>query len=237
MSNAAPYLPPAFTDHPNRADMVLALSAADRVGSALRDFWLQSENLHTREKRAGDFVSAADLQAEWALRASLCAEGDGWMGEETPAARGVGDRCWIVDPLDGTTNFLRGIGHWAISIALEIEGKRVLALVQDPLRKESFYALRGAGAYLNGVPLQGAETTRMQQALRHRHPFWWNAAYRGACRRDRPADATLCRRPPNGGGGARSRLRGLRSARRFLGTAIAGLGRRGRAVESCARPD
>ena len=81
------------------------------------------------------------------------------------AARRKAPRRWIVDPLDGTTNFLRGIGHWAVSIALEDEGGLCLGVVRDPLRGESFAAARGAGATLNGRPISVAGTTDLSAAL------------------------------------------------------------------------
>ena len=64
-----------------------------------------------------------------------------------------GRRRWIVDPLDGTTNFLRGIAHWAVSIALEEDGRLVLGVVHDPLKDETFSARTGGGLYLNDTPL------------------------------------------------------------------------------------
>jgi myo-inositol-1(or 4)-monophosphatase len=116
-------------------------------------------------KRAGDFVSRADTEAEACLRAILLGvnPSDGWLGEETghqPAARR-----WIVDPLDGTTNFLRGIGHWAISVALEVDGKRRVGVIHDPVRGETFFARIGAGAMLNDAPIRVSKTPSLQDAL------------------------------------------------------------------------
>ncbi|WP_022707458.1 inositol monophosphatase family protein [Paracoccus zeaxanthinifaciens] len=133
-------------------DLDRAIRAAKAAGDLLLDHWQQRETLVIDQKRPGDFVSAADRGAELLLREALIRDGDGWLGEETEAIDAP--RRWIVDPLDGTTNFLRGIGQWAVSVALEQDGRRVLGVVHDPLRSETFAAAQGMGATLNGQPLR-----------------------------------------------------------------------------------
>ncbi|PZX45901.1 myo-inositol-1(or 4)-monophosphatase [Roseinatronobacter thiooxidans] len=147
-------------------DLSLALRVAQEAGEILRAHWATRAQLRVTTKRAGDFVSQADRAAEDHLRAALvlARPTDSWLGEETGAA-GTTARRWIVDPLDGTTNFLRGIGHWAVSIALEDAGELTLGVVHDPVRRETFAATRGAGATLNGQPIQVAETARLGDAL------------------------------------------------------------------------
>jgi len=147
-------------------DLVLAETLAREAGDILLEHWAARAGLAVTSKRAGDFVSEADRAAESHLRAGLARDRprDGWLGEETGAAAG-GARRWIVDPLDGTTNFLRGIGHWAVSVALEAEGELVLGVVHDPVRAETFAALRGGGARLNGRPIAVARTATMASAL------------------------------------------------------------------------
>ena len=148
------------------ADLSLAERLAVEAGAGLRAAWADRSRLTITTKRAGDFVSEADRRAEMLLREGIAAAhpGDGWLGEETGARAGNGRR-WIVDPLDGTTNFLRGIGHWAVSIALEQEGELVLGVVHDPVRNETFSARKGEGATLNGTPIAVADTEGLSRAL------------------------------------------------------------------------
>jgi myo-inositol-1(or 4)-monophosphatase len=152
-------------------DLALAESAAREAGSILRGYWGQRESLTVSTKRAGDFVSEADLASENQLKKLIIGArpADGWLGEEsrdtTTRADNPTGRRWIVDPLDGTTNFLRGIPHWAISVALEIDGQLHLGVVHDPLRDETFVAATGQGATLNAVAIRHARTPRFDQAL------------------------------------------------------------------------
>lgn len=147
-------------------DMAIAKRLAHEAGEILLGYWAAREGLTIATKRAGDFVSEADRSAEQHLRDGFARErpGDGWLGEETGAASGHGRR-WIVDPLDGTTNFLRGIGHWAVSIALEDAGDLVLGIIHDPVKGETFAAGKGTGAKLNGQPLVVAQTVDLSSAL------------------------------------------------------------------------
>jgi myo-inositol-1(or 4)-monophosphatase len=149
----------------DQADLTLALQAAQDAGQVLLQHWRARDTLAVQTKRAGDFVSRADTEAEDCLRAVLLGANpsDGWLGEETGQKQAA--RRWIVDPLDGTTNFLRGIGHWAISIALEVDGKRRIGVIHDPLRRETFSARIGEGAMLNGAPIRVSETLSLQNAL------------------------------------------------------------------------
>ncbi|MEL7259421.1 MAG: inositol monophosphatase family protein [Pseudomonadota bacterium] len=147
-------------------DLSLAIRLPQEAGDILLAHSAKRNHLTINTKRAGDFVSEADRAAENHLRAALleARPTDGWLGEET-GATSCGMRRWIVDPLDGTTNFLRGIGHWAVSIALEENGVLQLGVVHDPLRKETFAAQSGRGAALNGKPMCPAPTDTMSAAL------------------------------------------------------------------------
>ncbi len=130
----------------------IMIRAARRAGRSLvRDFG-EVENLLVSLKGAGDFVTAADRKAEEIVRDELMSARPayGWLGEETGEEAGQDPtRRWIVDPLDGTTNFLHGLPHWAISIALEHKGKVVAGVVFDPAKDEIFVAERGQGAWVN----------------------------------------------------------------------------------------
>ncbi len=133
----------------------------------LRDFG-EVEQLQVSKKGPADFVSAADFAAERVLREELRkARPDfGALFEEGGGEAGADARNrWIVDPLDGTTNFLHGIPHFAISIAHEEDGEIVAALVYEPIRDESYWAEKGGGAYLNARRLRVSGRTRLAEAL------------------------------------------------------------------------
>ncbi|MEM9197835.1 MAG: inositol monophosphatase family protein [Pseudomonadota bacterium] len=130
----------------------IMIKAARRAARGLvRDFG-EVENLQVSVKSAGDFVSKADLRSEKILREELLGARPayGWLGEEGGETPGKDPtRRWIVDPLDGTTNFLHGMPHWSISIALEHKGEIVIGVVYDPVKDEMFVAEKGQGAWVN----------------------------------------------------------------------------------------
>jgi len=150
---------------PHDPALAAALAAARDAGRLLLQMRQGQDGLSPRSKRAGDFVSEADLRAESLLRTRLCGPDDHWLGEETGTPPRAASQVWIVDPLDGTTNYLRGIGHWAVSIALEVDGMRIMGVVYDPSRDECFCALAGQGAWLNGAPIRVSDTTILRDAL------------------------------------------------------------------------
>lgn len=157
-----------MSDRSLQDDLALAQRAARAAGDILMDHWSRRQNLRVTQKRAGDFLSQADLEAEACLRDALLSAcpGDGWLGEETGAGgTGAQRRRWIVDPLDGTTNFLRGIPHWAVSVALEVDGVLGVGVVHDPAKAETFGACTGAGAWLNDAPIRVAQTASLSAAL------------------------------------------------------------------------
>jgi myo-inositol-1(or 4)-monophosphatase len=129
------------------------MAAARKAGRRLaRDFGEVSE-LQVSKKGPGDFVSQADLKSEEILREELekARPGYGFLGEEGGLAEGS-DKThrWIVDPLDGTTNFLHAIPHFAVNIALERDGVGIVAgLTYNPISNELFWAEKGKGAFLN----------------------------------------------------------------------------------------
>lgn len=128
------------------------LRAANKAARGLKRDFGEVENLQVSRKGPADFVSAADLRAEQILSEELGrARPDfGFLMEESGARAGRdATRRWIVDPLDGTTNFLHGLPHFSISIALEESGDVVAGVVYDPIKDDLFYAEKGIGAYLN----------------------------------------------------------------------------------------
>jgi myo-inositol-1(or 4)-monophosphatase len=112
---------------------------------------------------ATDMVSAADRDAEALIRTGLTTARpeDGLVGEEGSRRESASGRHWVVDPLDGTTNFLYGLPQWAVSIALEGS----LGVVFDPVRDELFAAVRGSGASLNGDPVRMPAPPDLSTAL------------------------------------------------------------------------
>jgi myo-inositol-1(or 4)-monophosphatase len=134
------------------ANLNLMIKAARRAGKSLVKDFREVENLQVSTKGPGDFVTKADREAERMIKEDLMGARPtyGWLGEETGGTEGQDPtRRWIVDPLDGTTNFLHGMPHWAVSIALEHKGEVVSAVVYDPAKDEMFWAEKGTGAWLN----------------------------------------------------------------------------------------
>jgi len=133
--------------------MNVMIKAAEKAAKALNRDFGEVENLQVSKKGPGDFVSAADKRAEKTIFNELIyARPDyGFLMEESGVVEGKNpDYRWIIDPLDGTTNFLHGIPHWAISIALENRGEIVAGLVYDPIKDEMFMAEKGKGATMTG---------------------------------------------------------------------------------------
>ncbi len=141
--------------------------AADKAARRLKRDFGEVENLQTSKKGPADFVSAADLKAESILREELekARPGYDFLMEESGAHKGGGDRRWIVDPLDGTSNFLHGLPHWAISIGLEESGELIAGVVYDPVKDELFSAERGAGAFLNDRRIRVSSRHRLEESL------------------------------------------------------------------------
>jgi myo-inositol-1(or 4)-monophosphatase len=134
------------------ANITVMMQAVHKAARPLvRDFG-EVENLQVSIKGPGDFVSAADRRAEQILRRELerARPRFGFLLEESGEVAGDDrEHRWIVDPLDGTTNFLHGVPHFAISVALERRGELVAGVIYDPVKDEMFCAEKGAGAYLN----------------------------------------------------------------------------------------
>ncbi|HEY4470124.1 MAG TPA: inositol monophosphatase family protein, partial [Stellaceae bacterium] len=124
---------------------VMGNAALKAARGLIRDFG-EVEQLQVSVKGAGEFVSTADLKAERTLKAELKRARPGYamLFEESGAEAGSDPRHrWIVDPLDGTTNFLHGIPHFAISIGLERDGEIVAGVIYEPIRDEMYWAEKG----------------------------------------------------------------------------------------------
>jgi myo-inositol-1(or 4)-monophosphatase len=132
-----------------------------------RDFGELAE-LQVAKKAPADFVSAADLKAEQTIFEALekARPGYGFLGEERGLIEGTDKtHTWIVDPLDGTTNFLHAIPHFAINIALQRDGAVVAAVTYNPITNELFWAEKGKGCYVNDKRLRVAARTRLDESV------------------------------------------------------------------------
>lgn len=144
------------------------IAAARKAGRTLaRDFG-ELENLQVSRKGPSDFVTSADLKTEKTLfeELSKARPGYGFVMEERGVVEGS-DKTnrWLVDPLDGTTNFMHAIPHFAISIGLEREGVLVAGVIYNVVRDELFWAEKGQGAYLNDRRLRVAARSDMRDSL------------------------------------------------------------------------
>ena len=146
-------------------ELEVALEAARRAGGVLREgFGARPE---VKYKGEVDLVTETDERAEETIRGVLLGAypSYGVLGEEGGETAGEEDARWIVDPLDGTTNFAHGLPMFAVSIALEKAGEVVLGVVHDPIRGETFVAERGRGARLNDESIGASETEELVRAL------------------------------------------------------------------------
>jgi myo-inositol-1(or 4)-monophosphatase len=121
----------------------------------------------TTKSTATDVVTAADQATERYVRETLgqLRPGDAVLGEEAGESAGAGTVRWIVDPIDGTVNYLYGIPHYAVSLAAEVDGVVVAGVVRNAATGEEWTATRGGGAWRGGVRLSGSEVSRLGQAL------------------------------------------------------------------------
>lgn len=150
------------------ANLNVMIKAARSAGRSLVKDFREVENLQVSSKGAGDFVSRADIAAEEIVRETLmeARPNYGWLGEESDPVEGKDPtRRWIVDPLDGTTNFLHGLPHWAVSIALEHKGEIVAGVVFDPAKEELFVAEKGQGAWFNNTRMRVSGRSAMIESI------------------------------------------------------------------------
>lgn len=141
--------------------------AAEKAARPLRRDFGEIENLQVSLKGPDNFVTSADLRTQEILHRELARArpGYGFLMEEGLEEAGDGEHRWIVDPVDGTLNFLRGIPHFAISIALERAGTIVGAFVLDPIKHEAYWAEKGRGAYVNDRRLRITPRTTLEGAV------------------------------------------------------------------------
>jgi len=146
------------------ARLAFATQLVREAGDLAAGFFARRATLTRETKGPQDFVSIADREVEALIRARL-AEAfpqDGFLGEESGG--GAGERCWVVDPIDGTNNFLRGLPLWGVSIAYAIAGEPAIGLIYLPVVGRLYSAVRGGGAWSDGVPIHVSRITDLAQA-------------------------------------------------------------------------
>jgi myo-inositol-1(or 4)-monophosphatase len=136
---------------PRSATITVMIRAAFEAAKGLKRDFGEVEHLQVSTKGPGDFVSRADLHSQRVVKDRLLLSRPeyGFLGEEGGNVKGDGRHRWIVDPLDGTTNFLHGLPHFAISIALERDGEIVAGVIYAPISDELFWAEKGSGAFVD----------------------------------------------------------------------------------------
>src|SRR4051812_7299912 len=136
---------------PRSATITVMIRAAFAAAKMLKRDFGEVEQLQVSEKGPGDFVSRADIMAERTLRKELerTRPEYGFLGEEGGETKGDGRNRWIADPLDGTTNFLHGVPHFAISLALERDGEVIAGIIYQPISDELFWTEKGNGAFID----------------------------------------------------------------------------------------
>ena len=146
--------------------LLAAEAVAREAGALVRQRFLNS-SFEVSFKGPQDYLTEVDGETEERIAARLHAAfpRDGFIGEET-AGRPVrdGGAVWVVDPIDGTSNFARGVAHYCVSIACLIDGAIEVGVVYDPMRDELFAARRGGGAFMNGAPIRPSDATSLANA-------------------------------------------------------------------------
>jgi myo-inositol-1(or 4)-monophosphatase len=151
-------------DEIDRRFRVAQAVARDAAALAL-DFMRDPARLEIRAKGRRDYVTAADAAVEQLIRARIAKEfpGDGVLGEEGGGA--VAPFLWVVDPIDGTSNFARGLPNFCVSIAFCVDGRPEIGVIQEPVLGTLYAARRGGGAFRDGVRLQPSETREPGQSM------------------------------------------------------------------------
>ncbi len=147
----------------------VAVKAARAAGAIINRAALDVESVRVSEKKVNDFVTEVDQASEEAIIETLLTAypGHAIWAEESGRVHGAQDSefVWIIDPLDGTTNFIHGLPVYCVSIALAVRGKVEQAVIYDPSRNDLFTATKGRGAYQNNRRLRVAKRTRLQECL------------------------------------------------------------------------
>ncbi|MFF9556373.1 inositol monophosphatase family protein [Streptomyces albus] len=159
---------PADADDALKAELLaLAQEAARRAGALLRDGRPADLEVAATKTSPIDVVTEMDLASEKLITGFLSEHrpDDGFLGEEGATSEGTSGVRWVIDPVDGTVNYLYGRPDWAVSIAAEYRGERVVGVVAAPVRGETWHAVLGQGAYLDGRRLHCRPAPPLEQAL------------------------------------------------------------------------
>ncbi len=144
----------------------IAVRAARKAGDIIARFSIKVDTLNISSKGENDFVSEVDHLAEEAIIQTIqkAYPDHGFLAEESGATSG-NEYEWVIDPLDGTTNFLHNFPQYAVSIAMRHKGRLEIAVVYDPIKQEMFTAARGSGAHLNGKRIRVTKRANLKGAL------------------------------------------------------------------------
>ena len=147
----------------------VAIKAARAAGSIINRAALDVESVRISQKQVNDFVTEVDHAAEKVIIETLLTAypGHGILAEESGSTQGAqdSDYVWIIDPLDGTTNFIHGFPVYCVSIALAVKGKVEQAVIYDPSRNDLFTATKGRGAFMNDRRIRVSKRTRLEECL------------------------------------------------------------------------
>ena len=145
------------------ARMRFAIELARRAGELGLRYFRDLENLTIERKGHQDLVSDGDREVELSIRAAIAADypKDGIVGEEHEAVTGSTGYVWVIDPIDGTANFVRGIPAWAVVIACARDGETVVGVIHEPSTGETFHGHRGGGAFVNGRPIKASQAASL----------------------------------------------------------------------------
>ena len=151
------------TELASRVDFARGL--AREAGALAKRYFLREIAFEAEAKGPQDWISAADIAVEDLIRKRLADTfpGDTVYGEEGGGE--LGTRAWLVDPIDGTLNFVHGVRYWCVSLAFAVAGERRIGLVYDPSLDELFWAAKGAGAWCDGTRIHVAPRDRLDYAL------------------------------------------------------------------------
>lgn len=142
-----------------------AQEAARAAGEVLREW---ADRFTVSEKAPADLVTEADVAAQAAIYERLHSQfpEHGFLGEESLSIAGKDSDCrWVIDPLDGTSNYVHRFPYYAVSIGLERQGEMIVGVIYDPTRDELFSAIQGGGAALNDRPLRPSRFARLSEAM------------------------------------------------------------------------
>ena len=145
----------------------IAVKAARRAGAIINRASQDIGTLTVKSKNFNDFVSEVDVAAERAIIETLkdAYPTHGFLGEESGSASNESDFIWIIDPLDGTTNFLHGFPQYCVSIALQHKGEITQAVIYEPNRNDLYTATKGRGAFLNDKRIRVSKCDKLQESL------------------------------------------------------------------------